>query len=93
MKLNASKNKPMIVSRSFTIHPHYTPLPLDGTVKQESAALFMLDVTFDADFKEANSLYFQRCNQMLGIMRKSWQVFHDQSLILRTFLEFSPAGL
>ena len=33
MKLNASKTKTMIVSRSSTVHPQLThPLTLDGTV-------------------------------------------------------------
>ena len=37
MKLNASKTKTMIVSRSRTVHPQLTPLTLDGTVLKESA--------------------------------------------------------
>ena len=32
MKLNASKTKTMIVSRSRTVHPQLTPLIVDGTV-------------------------------------------------------------
>ena len=44
MKLNASKTKTMIVSRSRTIHPQSTALTLDGTVLKESADLV---VTFD----------------------------------------------
>ena len=31
MKVNASKTKTVIVSRSRTIHPQSTPLTLDGT--------------------------------------------------------------
>ena len=46
MKLNASKTKTMIVSRS--VHPQLTPLTLDGTVLGESADLVILGVTFDA---------------------------------------------
>ena len=48
MKLNASKTKTMIVYRSRTVHPHLTPLTLDGTVLKESADLVILWVTFDA---------------------------------------------
>ena len=48
MKLNASKAKTMIVSRSRTIHPQSTPLTLEGTVLKESADLVILGVTFDA---------------------------------------------
>ena len=43
MKLNASKTKTMIVSRSRT-----TRLTLDGTMLEESADLVILGVIFDA---------------------------------------------
>ena len=48
MKLNESKTKTMIVSRSRTVHPQLTPLTLDGTVLKESADYVILGVTFDA---------------------------------------------
>ena len=48
MKLNASKTKTMIVSRSRTVHPQLTPLTLDGTVLRKSGDLIILGVTFDA---------------------------------------------
>ena len=38
MKLNASKTKTMIVSRSRAVHPQLTPVTLDGTMLKESAA-------------------------------------------------------
>ena len=48
IKLNASKTKTMIVSRSSTVHPQLTPLTLDGTVLKQSADFVILGVTFDA---------------------------------------------
>ena len=39
MKLNVSKTKTMIVSRSRTVHPQLTPLSLNGTVMKEFADL------------------------------------------------------
>ena len=42
MKLNASKTKTMIVSRSRTVPPLLTPLTLDGTVLKESADLVIM---------------------------------------------------
>ena len=48
MKLNASKTKTMIVSRSRIVHLQLTPLTLDGTVLKESADFVILGVTFDA---------------------------------------------
>ena len=43
-----SKTKTMIDSRSRTVHPQLTPFTLDGTVLKESADIFILGVTFDA---------------------------------------------
>ena len=47
MKLNASKTKTMIVSRSRPMHPQSPPLTIGGTVLKESADLVILGVTFD----------------------------------------------
>ena len=90
MKLNASKTKTMIVSRSRTVHPLLTPLTLDGTVLKESADLVILGVTFDAKmtFEKHLRSVSSAAAQRLGILRKSWQVFHDRSLLLRSFWSF-----
>ena len=80
----------MKVSRSRTVHPQLTPLTLDGTVLTESADLVILGVTFDAKmtFEKHLRSVSSAAAQRLGIMRKSWQVFHDRSLFLRSFLSF-----
>ena len=48
MKLNASKTKTMIVSRSRTIHPQSPPLTIGGTVLKESDDRVIFGVTFDS---------------------------------------------
>ena len=48
MKLNVSKTKTMILSRSLTMHPQSPPLTIDGTVLKESDDLDILGVTFDS---------------------------------------------
>ena len=48
MKLNASKTKTMIVSRSHTIHPQSPPLAISGTVLKESNDHDRLGVTFNS---------------------------------------------
>ena len=48
MKLNASKTKAMIVSRSRTMHPQSPALTIGGTVQKESDDLVILGVTFDS---------------------------------------------
>ena len=87
MKLNASKTKTMIVSRSCTVHPQLTPLTLDRTVLKRSADLVILGVTVDAKmtFEKHLRSVSSAAAQRLGIMRKSWQIFHDRSLLLRSF--------
>ena len=48
MKLNATKTKTMIVSRSRTMHPQSPPLTIGRTVLKESDNLVILGVTFDS---------------------------------------------
>ena len=90
MKLNASKTKTMTVGRSRTIHPLLTPLTLDGTVLKESADPVILGGTFDAKmtFEKHLRSVSSAAAQRLGIMRKSLQVFHDLSLLVRYFWSF-----
>ena len=61
MKLNASKTKTMIVSRSITMHPQSPPLTIGGTVLKESDDMDILGVTFDSKltFERASSLGLQ----------------------------------
>ena len=90
MKLNASKIKTMIVSRSCTMHPKSPPLTIGGTVLKESDDLVILGVTFDSKltFEKHLRLVSRAASQRLGILRKSWQVFHDRSLLERCFRWF-----
>ena len=48
MKLNASKTKTMLVSRSRTMHPQSPALTIGGTVLKESYDLVLLGVSFDS---------------------------------------------
>ena len=48
MKLNASKTKTTIVSRSRAMHPQSPPFTIGGTVLKESDDLVILGVTFDS---------------------------------------------
>ena len=71
----------MKVSRSLTFHPQSTPLTLDGAVLKESAVV-ILRVTFDSNMTFENHLcsVSSAAARRLGIMRKSWEVFHNLSL-------------
>ena len=63
---------------------------MHGAALKESADLVILGVTFDANmtFQKHLSSVPSNASQRLGIVRKSWQVFHDQSLLLRFLWNF-----
>ena len=90
MKLNESKTKSMIVSRSRTMHSQSPPLTIGRTVLKESDDLVILGVTFDSklQFEKHLRLVSRAASQRLHILRKSWRVFHDGSLLERCFLGF-----
>ena len=64
MKLNASKTKTMIVSRSSTMHPQSPPLTIGGTVREESDDLVILGVTFDSKMN-LRSIFARFLEQLL----------------------------
>ena len=90
MKLNANKTKSMIVSRSSTMHPQSPPLTIGGTVRKGSDDLVLLGVTFDSKmtFEKHLRSVSRAASQRFGILRKSWRVFHDRSLLGRCFRGF-----
>ena len=87
MKLNASKTKTMIVSRSDTMHPQSPPLTIGESVLKESDDLVILGVTFDSKitFEKHLRSVSRAASKRLGILRKSWRVFYDRSLIWKCF--------
>ena len=72
------------------MHPQSPPSTIGGTVLKASDDLVILGVTFDTKMIfEKNLLSVSRAaSQRLGILRKSWRVFHDRSLVGRCFLGF-----
>ena len=56
MKLNASKTKTMLVSRSRTMHSQSPPLTIGGTLLMEFNDLVILGVTFDSKLTFENHL-------------------------------------
>ena len=95
MKLNASMTKTMRVSRSPTMHPQSPPLTIGRTVLKESDDLVILRVTFDSKmtFEKHLHLVSRAASQRLGILRKSWRVFHDRSLLERCICGFARFGV
>ena len=95
MELNASKTNTMIVSRSLTMYPQSLALAICGTVLKKSVDLVILEVTYDSKMtleKHFGSVS-RAGSQRHGILKKSWQVFHDRLLLLRCFGSFVMPGL
>ena len=59
-------------------------------MQKESAVLVILGVTFDAEmtFEKHLCSVSSAAAQRLDILRKSWQVFHDRSLLPRSLWRF-----
>ena len=73
MKLNASKTKTMIVSRSHTTSSKWRVLN---------------SFEFKMTFEKHILLVSRSASQRLSILRKSWRVFHDRTLLERCFRGF-----
>ena len=72
------------------MHPQSPPLTIGGTVLKESDDLVILGMPFDSKmtFEKHLCSVSRTASQRLGILRNSWQVFHDRSLLGRCFRGF-----
>ena len=63
---------------SRTMHPQSPPLTIGGTVLKESYDLVLLGVIFDSKItlEKQLRLVSRADSQRLGILLKSWRVFH-----------------
>ena len=90
MKLNASKTKTMLESRSRTVHLKSSRLTIGGTVLKEFYVLVKLGVTINSKmtFEKYLGSNFRAASQRPGILRMSWRVFNDRVLPDRDFQGF-----
>ena len=72
------------------MHPQQPALTIGGTVLKESDDLVVLGVTFDSKMSFHKHLHpvSRAVSQRFGILRKSWQAFHDKLLLGRCFHGF-----
>ena len=72
------------------MHPQSPPLTIGGTLLKESDNLVILGVTFDLKmtFEKHLRSVSRAASQRLGILKKSWRVFHDRALLGRCFWGF-----
>ena len=73
-----------------SLPPQSPPLTIGGTVLKVSDDLVILGVTFDSKmtFEKHLRSVSRAASQRLDILRKSWRVFHDRSLLGRFFPGF-----
>ena len=67
------------------MHTQSPPLTIGGTVLKESDDFVILGATFDSKMTNEKHLRSVSRAQRLGILRKSWRVFHDRLLLERCF--------
>ena len=87
IKLNASKTKTMIVSRSRTMHPQSPPLTIGWLYWRSLITLLYWEWHLIPNWTLSKYLLLvsRAASQILGILRKSLRVFHDRSLRERCF--------
>ena len=90
MRVDQDYDKTMIVSRSRTMDPQSPPLTIGGTVLKASDDLVILGVTFDSKmtFEKHLRSVSRAASQRLGILCKSWRVFHGRSHLGRCLRGF-----
>ena len=90
MELNPSKTKSIIFSRSRTVHPEHPTLSLGTTLIDNVQTVRLLGVTFDTKVTFESHLRSVTgiVSQKIGIMRKCWQMYRDNSLVLKCFYSF-----
>ena len=83
MKLNANKTQSMIVSRSRTVYPSHRDLFINNVVLTTCGSFKILGVLFDSKFtfeQDVRSIS-SSVAQKIGLLRKSYKIFGDPSVL------------
>lgn len=90
MKLNASKTQSLIVSRSRTVIPIHPDLVIDDVVLQTCMSFKILGIIFDSKFTFEQHLrsVSSSVSQKIGLLRKSFKIFEDPSIVRKCFNSF-----
>ena len=90
MKLNANKTQSMIVSRSRTVYPNHRDLFINNVVLTTCGSFKILGVLFDSKFtfeQHVRSIS-SSVAQKIGLLRKSYKIFGDPSVLRKCFNSF-----
>ena len=90
MKLNANKTQSMIVSRSRTLVPNHPDLFIDDVVLHTCDSFKILGIVFDRKFTFEQHIrsVSSAVAQKIGLLRKSFKIFGDPSVLKRCFNSF-----
>ena len=90
MKLNSTKTKTLLVSRSRTNNPPHPPLSVGNTFLAESEFLTILGVTYDSHLTFERHLLNVSANaaRKLGIVRKASYIYKDEEINATCFRSF-----
>ena len=90
MDLNPTKSKSTIFSRSRTIFPEHPELCINDTAIENVTDLRLLGVLFDSKltFESHVRNVTSIVSQKVGILRKCWQTFQEDALVMKCFYAF-----
>ena len=90
MKLNPNKTQSMIVSRSRTLIPNHPDLSIDNVVLHTCDSFKILGVLFDSKFTFEQHIRSVSSSvaQKIGLIRKSFKIFGDPSVLKKCFNSF-----
>ena len=90
MKLNPNKTQSMIVSRSRTLIPSHPDLSVDDVVLPTCASFKILGILFDSKFTFEHHIrsISSSIAQKIGLLRKSFKIFGDSSVLKKCFNSF-----
>ena len=90
MKLNANKTQSMVVSRSRTEDPPHPDLLIDNIPLTTCNSFKILGVTLDSKFTFEKHIRSMSSSiaQKIGILRKSYKIFGEQSILKNCFNSF-----
>ena len=88
--LNANKTQSMIVSRSRTVYPNHSDLFINNVVLTTCGSFKILGVLFDSKFtfKQHVRSISSSVAQNIGLLRKSYKIFGDPSVLRNCFNSF-----
>ena len=90
MKLNANKTQSMIVSRSKTVYPNHRNFFINSVVLTTCGSFKILGVLFDSKFtfeQHIRSISSSVAHK-IGLLRKSYKIFGDHSVLRKCFNSF-----